>query len=330
MNTGTTHPPRAAGTTAAEAARAAAPAGPQTQPTQPTLPAPAALPAPAGHRHRRRRSDAQRAADRAKLARHGERAARVALPLAIVVGLLVAWELVVQVNQIPHYILPAPSLVLETLVRNWGSLAPALWFTVKLTVMALAAAVVGGVLLAMAFAMSRWVEIALFPIAVVLQVTPIVAIAPLILIYVDSTMAALLICAWIVAFFPILANTVIGLKSADSNLRDLYTMYGATRWQRFRLLLVPSALPYFLGGLKIAGGLALIGAVVAEFTAGSAGRNTGLASRILESMFRTEIPMMFAALVLVSLLGIVIFLVFAGLSRWLLGHWHESEMTRER
>jgi NitT/TauT family transport system permease protein len=254
---------------------------------------------------------------------------RVLLPLVLVSGLLLLWEVLVRVNQVPHYILPAPSLVLKTLVDNWASLAPALWFTVKLTLMALAAAVVGGVLLAMAFALSKWVEIGLFPIAVILQVTPIVAIAPLILIYVDNTTTALLICAWIVAFFPILSNTVIGLKSADSNLRDLYTLYGATAWQRFRFLLVPSALPYFLGGLKIAGGLALIGAVVAEFTAGSAGKNTGLASRILESMFRTEIPMMFAALLLVSLLGIVIFIVFAALAKWMLGHWHESEMRRE-
>jgi NitT/TauT family transport system permease protein len=254
---------------------------------------------------------------------------RVVLPLALVSLLLVLWEVLVRVNQVPHYILPAPSLVMKTLVNNWDNLAPALWFTVKLTLMALAAAVLGGVLLAMAFAMSKWVEIGLFPIAVVLQVTPIVAIAPLILIYVDSTTTALLICAWIVAFFPILSNTVIGLKSADSNLRDLYTLYGATPWQRFRYLLVPSALPYFLGGLKIAGGLALIGAVVAEFTAGSAGKNTGLASRILESMFRTEIPMMFAALLLVSLLGIVIFIVFAALAKWMLGHWHESEMRRD-
>jgi NitT/TauT family transport system permease protein len=262
-------------------------------------------------------------------ARRRESLARVLLPLLIVAALLVVWEVVVRVNQIPHYILPAPTLVLHTLVNNWDNLAPALWFTVKLTLMALGAAVAGGVLLAMAFALSKWVEISLFPIAVVLQVTPIVAIAPLILIYVDSTMAALLICAWIVAFFPILSNTVTGLKSADSNLRDLYTMYGASAWQRFRHLLVPSALPYFLGGLKIAGGLALIGAVVAEFTAGSAGRNTGLASRILESMFRTEIPMMFAALLLVSLLGIVIFVVFAALAKLLLGHWHESELRRD-
>lgn len=254
---------------------------------------------------------------------------RVALPLAFVSALLLLWEVLVRVNDVPHYILPAPSLVLRTLVEQWPNLAPSLWFTVKLTLMALAAAVVGGVLLAAAFALSRWVEIGLFPLAVVMQVTPIVAIAPLILIYVDNTMTALLICAWIVAFFPILSNTVIGLKSADSNLRDLYTLYQATPWQRFRFLLVPSALPYFLGGLKIAGGLALIGAVVAEFTAGSAGRNTGLASRILESMFRTEIPMMFAALFLVSLLGVVIFVAFAALAKLMLGHWHESEMKRE-
>jgi NitT/TauT family transport system permease protein len=266
-----------------------------------------------------------------QIARAGRREAglRVILPLALIALLLVAWEAIVRINQIPHYILPAPTLVLRTLFEQWHSLAPSLWFTVKLTLMALAAAVVGGVLLAMAFALSKWVEIGLFPLAVVMQVTPIVAIAPLILIYVDNTMAALLICAWIVAFFPILSNTVIGLKSADSNLRDLFGLYRASPWQLFRFLLVPSALPYFLGGLKIAGGLALIGAVVAEFTAGSAGRNTGLASRILESMFRTEIPMMFAALLLVSLLGIVIFVAFAGLAKLMIGHWHESEMRRE-
>jgi ABC-type anion transport system duplicated permease subunit len=108
------------------------------------------------------------------------------------------------------------------------------------------------------------VERALLPFAITLQVTPIVAIAPLILIYVESTTAALLICAWIVAFFPILSNTVIGLRAADANLRDLFTLYRASPWQRLRLLLVPTSLPYFIAGLKISGGLALIGAVVAE------------------------------------------------------------------
>jgi NitT/TauT family transport system permease protein len=178
------------------------------------------------------------------------------------------------------------------------------------------------------FALSRPLETALFPLAIVLQVTPIVAIAPLILIYVESTTAALLICAFIVAFFPILANTVVGLRSADAGLRDLFTLYEASRSQRLRLLLVPSALPYFLAGLRIAGGLALIGAVVAEFAAGAAGRETGLASRILEASFRTEIPKMFAALVLVSLVGIAIFVVFDLLARRLLGRWHDTELPR--
>ncbi|MGK6308096.1 ABC transporter permease [Variovorax sp. DT-64] len=255
---------------------------------------------------------------------------RLAVPTALVSGLLLLWEVLVRVNDVPHYIIPAPSLIFTTLVDNWGTLSSALWFTVKLTLLALAAAIAGGVLLAICFALFKWVEIGLFPIAVILQVTPIIAIAPLILIYVSSTTAALLLCAWIVAFFPILSNTVIGLKSADSNLRDLFQLYKASPWQLFRYLLVPSALPYFMAGLKIAGGLSLIGAVVAEFTAGTAGRETGLASRILESSFRTEIPMMFAALFLVSLLGIAIFVVFATLSRMVLGHWHESEMRRER
>lgn len=207
--------------------------------------------------------------------RRREATLRIVVPVVIVAALLLVWEWMVRANDIPHYILPAPSLILRTLFDNWGSLSGALWFTVKLTLLALGAAIVGGVLLAIAFALFKWVEIGLFPIAVILQVTPIIAIAPLILIYVSSTTAALLLCAWIVAFFPILSNTVIGLKSADSNLRDLFQLYKASPWQTFRYLLAPSALPYFMAGLKIAGGLSLIGAVVAEFTAGTAGKETG-------------------------------------------------------
>ena len=226
------------------------------------------------------------------------------LPVLVILIAIAAWEALVRINRIPHYILPAPSLVAETLWANRESLLLAWYYTMKITVGALLLAIAGGVLLAVLFTLSRRIELALFPIAIVVQVTPIIAIAPLILIYVDSTTAALLLCAWIVAFFPILSNTVIGLRAADPNLRDLFRLYGADRWQTLRYLLVPSALPYFLAGLKIAGGLSLIGAVVAEFTAGAAGRETGLASRILEPSFRTEIPKMFAALVLVSASGI--------------------------
>jgi NitT/TauT family transport system permease protein len=252
------------------------------------------------------------------------------LPFVVFFMALGAWEAVVRINQIPHYILPAPTLVLQTLWDNLGSLMGSWVFTMKITFGALILAVVGGVALAMLFALNKWVELCLFPFAIVLQVTPIVAIAPLILIFIDSTTAALLLCAWTVAFFPILSNTVVGLRSADHNLRDLFALYRASPWQTLRHLLAPSAMPYFIAGLKIAGGLSLIGAVVAEFTAGAAGKETGLASRILEASFRTEIPKMFAALVLVSLTGIMIYLVFNLVSKLVLGSWHESEVKSSR
>ncbi|MBW8828101.1 MAG: ABC transporter permease [Burkholderiales bacterium] len=246
-------------------------------------------------------------------------------PLLSLLALLATWEGLVRLAHIPHYTLPAPSLVVQTLFANFTSLAGSWWFTIKITFGALILAIVGGVWIASMFALSRRLEHALFPIAVVLQVTPVVAIAPLILIYVASTTAALLLCAWIVAFFPILSNTVLGLRAADPNLRDLFRLYRATPWQRLRLLLVPSALPYFIAGLKISGGLSLIGAVTAEMVAGAAGRETGLASRILEASFRTDTPKMFAALLLLVITGVAIFWTFNALSRVLLGRWHASE-----
>ncbi|MGP1395925.1 MAG: ABC transporter permease [Inquilinaceae bacterium] len=258
-----------------------------------------------------------------------ERALRILLPIAILSCAVLGWELLVRINEIPHYILPSPSLIATTLVEDWSILSVSLGTTLKITFSALAVAVVGGVGLAILFTQSKWVEISLFPFAVILQVTPIIAIAPLILIYVNSIPAALLICAWIVAFFPILSNTTLGLNSADHNLRNLFELYGATRWQTLRYLRLPAAMPYFLGGLRIAGGLALIGAIVAEFAAGSAGRGAGLAYRILESSYRLNVPRMFAALLLISITGILIFLVLSLLSHLLLRKWHESALKRE-
>ena len=256
-----------------------------------------------------------------------EGALRVVAPLTI--GLIaLVWELVVRLNHIPHYILPGPLLVLQSLIADWHTLWPSLLITLQVTFMALAVATVGGVGLAILFTASRWLELSLFPFAVILQVTPIIAIAPLILIYVDNIHLALLICAWIVAFFPILSNTTLGLNSADHNLRDLFQLYGASRWQTLWHLRLPSALPYFLGGLKIAGGLSLIGAIVAEFAAGTAGAGSGLAYRILEAGYRLNIPRMFAAVVLISLTGILIFMAFTLLSHLVLRRWHESAVRR--
>jgi NitT/TauT family transport system permease protein len=263
-------------------------------------------------------------------AARAERIARIAAPLAIGLLALAVWEAVVRVNHIPHYILPGPLLVLQSLIEDWGTLWPSLLITLQITFMALAVAIVGGVGLAVLFTTSKWIELSFFPFAVILQVTPIISIAPLILIYVDNTYAALLICAWIVAFFPILANTTLGLNSADHNLVDLFQLYGASRWQTLVHLRLPAAMPYFLGGLKIAGGLSLIGAIVAEFAAGTAGTGSGLAYRILEAGYRLNIPRMFAAVLLISITGVLIFLAFSLLAHLILRKWHESAVRHER
>ena len=257
-----------------------------------------------------------------------ERVLRIVAPLGIGLAALALWEAIVRINEIPHYILPGPILVLQALINDWGTLYPSLLITLQITFMALAVATIGGVGLAILFTTSKWIELSFFPFAVILQVTPIIAIAPLILIYVDNTHLALLICAWIVAFFPILSNTTLGLSSADHNLRDLFQLYGANRWQTLLYLRLPAAMPYFLGGLKIAGGLALIGAIVAEFAAGTAGTGSGLAYRILEAGYRLNIPRLFAALILISLTGIAIYLVLSLVSHLILRKWHESAMKR--
>ncbi|RLL72221.1 ABC transporter permease [Paenirhodobacter hankyongi] len=262
-------------------------------------------------------------------ARRRERVLRWLLPSVTVALMIVLWDRVVAWNEIPHYILPGPGLVAQTLVKDAPILLPALGVTLQITLMALAVAVVGGVGLAVLFSLSRWAEMCFYPFAVILQVTPVVSIAPLIFIYVDNRLAGLLLCAWIVAFFPILSNTTLGLNSTDHNLRDLYRIYGATRWQRLRYLQIPTALPYFLGGLRIAGGLSLIGAVVAEYVAGTGGIGSGLAFRILEAGYRLNIPRMFAALVLIALTGVVIFAVLSLVTHLMLHKWHESAIKRE-
>ena len=256
------------------------------------------------------------------------RLASILLPVTILLLAVAGWEAAVQLNEIPPYILPAPSQIAATLIKDWPVLFGSLVVTLRITFLALFAAVVGGVLLAILFALSRWIELSFFPFAVILQVTPIVAIAPLLLIYLEPG-TAVLVCAFLVAFFPILSNTALGLASADHNLRDLFDLYGASRFKQLIYLRLPAALPYFLGGLRIGGGLALIGAIVAEIAAGTAGQGSGLAFRIIESGYRLNIPRMFAALFLISVAGILIFLLFTALSHLLLHRWHESARKRE-
>jgi len=257
-----------------------------------------------------------------------ERALRMLLPIAVLGLTIVLWYAVVQIYHIAPYVLPGPELVLSTLVTDRGMLASALFATLVTTLQGFALAVAGGVGLAILFNQSRLIEYSFYPYAVILQVTPILAIAPLLLIYLPQS-AAVLACAWIVAFFPVLANTTLGLNSVDRNLVDLFRLYGANRLQILWELKLPSALPYILTGLKIAGGLSLVGAVVAEIAAGSAGAGSGLAYSIVEAGYRLNIPRMFAGLVLLSLSGIVIFFALSLLSHFLLRRWHESAVVSE-
>jgi NitT/TauT family transport system permease protein len=258
-----------------------------------------------------------------------DRILRIALPIAVLALGLAVWEIIVRIDAIPPYVLPAPTLIARTLAADRVLLLQSLAVTLATTCEGFVLAAIGGVGLAVLFNQSRLVEYSLYPYAVILQVTPIVAIAPLLLIYLPQQ-AAVLVCAWIVAFFPVLANTALGLHSVDRNLADLFALYGASRRQVLWRLKLPSALPYILGGLRVAGGLSLIGAVVAEIAAGSAGAGSGLAYRIAESGYRLNIPRMFAALLLLSLAGIVIFYLLSLVNHLALRRWHESALTDER
>ena len=265
-----------------------------------------------------------------KLAKRPRSPARYLLPLGAGLVFLGAWEGLVVYHQIPRFVLPGPILIVKTLIADFPSLLQSLRFTATITLSAFVMALLSGIGLGVVFSQSRIVEQTFWPYAVMLQVTPVVAIAPLVIIWVglDRVWLALLILAWLVAFFPILSNTVIGLRSVDHGLSNLFDLNGASRWKRFRYLQGPSALPFILGGVRISGGLSVIGSIVAEFVAGS-GSATGLAWRIVESGSLLNIPRMFAALLMLSCFGISVWYATATIQHLLLRRWHESAIERE-
>jgi NitT/TauT family transport system permease protein len=257
------------------------------------------------------------------------RVQRLVYPAIVAVVLIAAWQGLVTGMDLPPYLVPSPWLMLKTLVTDWATLGAALLVTLEITLFAFAVAIVVGVLISFLFVQSKAIEAALFPYAVLLQVTPIVAVAPLIIIWVKDPKASMVICASLVALFPIISNTTLGLRSVDPDLQSFFRMNRATRWQTLTRLRIPSALPYFFGGLRISSGLALIGAVVAEFVAGTGGSGAGLAYQILQAGFRLNIPRMFAALLLISLAGVGLFASMAWLTRRALGSWHASHNSHD-
>jgi NitT/TauT family transport system permease protein len=258
-----------------------------------------------------------------------ETAMSIVAPVTVGAILVLVWEIACRSAEIPTFLFPKPSDIAGKLVQDWPSLLSALGTTLRIALQAFLAAIIIGTLIAFLFVQSRAIEMSFFPYAVLLQVTPIVAIAPLIIILVKNTEVALTVCATVVALFPIISNTTIGLRSVDPGLVNLFRMNRAGRLQTLTRLRIPSALPYFFGGLRISSGLSLIGAVVAEFVAGTGGRRAGLAYEILQSGFALDIPRMFAALLLITLAGVGLFAVMIGLSKLALGNWHESEVGAE-
>ena len=243
-------------------------------------------------------------------------------PIITFLLLICAWELTVSFQNIPKYILPAPTDILDSLLINYSDLLRSTFITFRITLFAFIIASFLAIFIAILFSQSKIIELSLYPIAVIFQVTPVVAIAPLILIWVglDNAEFAILILAVIVAFFPVLANTNLGIRSVEKNLSELFSLYEANRLQRLFKLQLPYALPFILTGMKTSIGLALIGSVVAEFVAGS-GTSTGLAWRIIEAGNRLDVPKLFAALILLVILGIILFLIMSLLEKILLKRW---------
>ena len=259
--------------------------------------------------------------------RRTARLARIGAPILVALALLALWQSLTTAYDVPAYLVPSPAVVLRTLAADRELLFRSLAVTLGIALVALALATLIGVIVALVFVQSRWIEMSLFPYAVLLQVTPIVAIAPLIIIWVKDTRIALVLCAVVVAIFPIISNTTLGLRSVDPGLLNLFRMSRASRWQILTRLRIPSALPYFFGGLRIASGLALIGAVVAEFVAGTGGSGAGLAYQILLAGFQLNIPRLFAALFLIAATGVALFAITVWASKLALGRWHESEVA---
>jgi len=252
------------------------------------------------------------------------------LPILAGICFLAGWQAFVTFYNVPKFILPTPTLIVETMIKDAPALLSALKFTAIITLSAFALAVITGIVVGVILSQNRALEMTLWPYAVIMQVTPVLAIAPLIIIWVglDNVWLALLVLAWLVAFFPMLSNTALGMKSTDHGLRNVFELYGSSRWKRFRYLQLPSALPYILGGARISAGLSVIGAVVAEFQAGT-GNATGLAWTIVEAGTMLNVPRMFAALFLLSAFGLSIWYLTTFLQRLWLRRWHESELTQE-
>ncbi|PRO66429.1 ABC transporter permease [Alkalicoccus urumqiensis] len=247
---------------------------------------------------------------------------------AFLIGILL-WQAVVMITGVPPYILPAPTDIAIAAAENAERLQTAVLSTMLSSVVGFIASVVLGIGAAVLMASSKMVERSLYPYAIILQTIPVVAIAPIIVIWFGSGLNAIMMIAFIIAFFPMVSNTLIGLNATEKNMKDLFHLYNASRWQVMWKLRFPAALPFIIGGMKISCTLAVIGAIVGEYIAGGSGGSGGLGYAITVAASRLQTPYLFTLGLSASVFGIVFFLTVNYFSSRLLRSWHDSELKQD-
>ncbi|MEE6132491.1 ABC transporter ATP-binding protein [Priestia aryabhattai] len=250
-------------------------------------------------------------------------------PVIVFMLFMLFWQFGTQLLQIPPYLLPKPMDIVEAAVMNWSNLSSAVIRTITESMLGFMFSVIGGVIGALLMSSSKLLERSLYPYAILLQTIPIVAIAPIIVIWFGSGMNAIVIIAFTIGFFPMLSNTLIGLNATDRGMINLLKLYQASPWQIMWKVRIPAALPYIMAGLKISCTLAVVGAIVGEYIAGIGGGDGGLGYAITVASSRMETAYLFACGISASILGVGFFLLVNLFSKLLLGSWHESEMKRE-
>lgn len=248
----------------------------------------------------------------------------LALPVAALVIFLALWVALVEMFHPAPYLYPTPGSIGSALHDNWQLLLESTLNTLQGAVWAFVLSALLGGLISLLLSAVPVLYKALFPFTVIIQTIPIIAVAPIILIWFGVGMPSIVACALIIAIFPVIANTTTGLRSTDESLRQLFTLYGATPWQTLIKLRLPFALPYFFAGLRIAAGAAVVGSVVGEYMAGMGGKHGGLGFLIAETASRLQMSTLFCAALASALLGIAFFVAISSVSTYFLSSWHES------
>lgn len=251
-------------------------------------------------------------------------------PILALVVFLSIWQFIPTLLDIKPFILPKPTDVVSAAIEDWALLWPAMQITIFESVIGFILSAIVGIGISILLASSRVLEISLYPYTVILQTIPIVAIAPIIVIWFGSGFNSIVIISFLIGFFPIVSNTLMGLNSVDKNMGDLFKLYNANKWQTMFKLRIPAAMPFIMSGLKVSCTLAIIGSITGEYIAGIGGGKGGLGYAITVAAVQLKTPYLFACAITGALFGIVFYLLVSMISRLVLKSWHESAMKVER